>query len=192
MASRSLNKVLLIGNLTRDPEVRYTSTGAAMCSFGIATNRTWKDSEGEVKEEAEFHNLVSWNKLAEVCYQILAKGMKVYIEGELRTRSWEGDDGNTRYRTEVKVNDMILLDSRGKSGAGGSKSAGDKDSDSGEEISVDDVMADDEDKESKDTAKAKGSKSSKSKKSETAKKSKPKAKKDDEDSVDILSDDLPF
>ncbi|MBN2100268.1 single-stranded DNA-binding protein [Candidatus Dojkabacteria bacterium] len=182
MASRSLNKVLLIGNLTRDPEIRYTSSGAAMCSFGVATNRSWKDSEGEIKEEAEFHNLVAWNKMAEVCYQILAKGMKVYIEGELRTRSWESEGGDTRYRTEIKVNEMILLDSRGKSGVGGGQSADD------EEIKVGDVVGDDD----SDQKEEKKKKPAKKGKKDTKKDSKEKEEKKGEEEADILDDDLPF
>lgn len=118
MASRSLNRVLLIGNLTRDPEMRYTNSGTPVVTFGMATNKSWKDSEGETKELAEFHNLVAWNKMAEICQQLLAKGMKVYIDGSLNTRSWEGEDGATKYKTEIRVNDMILLDSKGKQGAG--------------------------------------------------------------------------
>jgi single-strand DNA-binding protein len=118
MAARSLNKVLLIGNLTRDPEMRYTNSGTPVVTFGMATNKSWKDSDGETKELAEFHNLVAWNKMAEICQQLLAKGMKVYIEGSLNTRSWEGDDGVTRYKTEIRVDEMILLDSKGKEGAG--------------------------------------------------------------------------
>ncbi len=118
MAARSLNKVILIGNLTRDPEMRYTNSGTPVVTFGMATNKSWKDSDGETKELAEFHNLVAWNKMAEICQQLLAKGMKVYIEGSLNTRSWEGDDGVTRYKTEIRVDDMILLDSKGKQGAG--------------------------------------------------------------------------
>jgi len=118
MAARSLNKVILIGNLTRDPEMRYTNSGTPVATFGMATNKSWKDAEGETKELAEFHNLVAWNKMAEICQQLLAKGMKVYIEGSLNTRSWEGDDGLTRYKTEIRVDDMILLDNKGKQGAG--------------------------------------------------------------------------
>lgn len=118
MAARSLNKVMLIGNLTRDPEMKYTASGATVTTFGMATNKSWKDDSGELKELAEFHNIVAWNKLAEICQQLLAKGMKVYVEGSLNTRSWEGDDGNKRYRTEVRITDMILLDSKGKQGAG--------------------------------------------------------------------------
>jgi len=119
MASRSLNRVLLIGNLTRDPEMRYTNSGTPVVTFGMATNKSWKDSEGETKELAEFHNLVAWNKMAEICQQLLAKGMKIYIDGSLNTRSWEAEDGSPKYKTEVRVNDMILLDSKGKQGVGG-------------------------------------------------------------------------
>lgn len=118
MAARSLNKVTLIGNLTRDPEMRYTNSGTPVVTFGMATNKSWKDTEGETKEIAEFHNLVAWNKMAEICQQLLAKGMKVYVEGSLNTRSWEAEDGSTRYKTEIRVEDMILLDSKGKQGAG--------------------------------------------------------------------------
>ncbi len=123
MASRSLNKVLLIGNLTRDPEMRYTNSGTPVVTFGMATNKSWKDTNGEVKELAEFHNVVAWNKMAEICQQLLAKGMKVYIEGSLNTRSWQAEDNTTRYKTEVRVEDMILLDSKGKQGAGVDESA---------------------------------------------------------------------
>lgn len=118
MAARSLNKVMLIGNLTRDPEMRYTNSGTPVVTFGMATNKSWKDASGEMKELAEFHNVVAWNKMAEICQQLLAKGMKVYVEGSLNTRSWQAEDGTTRYKTEVRVDDMILLDSKGKQGAG--------------------------------------------------------------------------
>lgn len=110
--ARSLNKVQLIGNLTRDPELRYTPNGTAVCSFGLATNRSWKTDAGERHDEAEFHNIVSWNKLAELCSQFLIKGRKVYVEGRLATRSWTGQDGAQRNRTEIVISDMILLDSR--------------------------------------------------------------------------------
>lgn len=183
MSSRSLNKVLLIGNLTRDPEIRYTSTGAAMCTFGLATNRSWKNAEGEVKEEAEFHNLVAWNKMAEICYQILAKGMKVYIEGELRTRSWEDDSGSTRYKTEIKVSEMILIDSRGKSGIGGGSSAGES-----KEITVEEVSGEKKEDPKKEE---KAVKEEKPKKPAKAKKDK-KEEVSSDDGSDILDDDLPF
>ncbi|OGD95672.1 hypothetical protein A3A48_02720 [Candidatus Curtissbacteria bacterium RIFCSPLOWO2_01_FULL_37_9] len=113
MASRaSLNKVLLIGNLTRDPELRYTPSGAAVCSFGLATNRVYVASDGTKKEEAEFIRIVSWNKLAELCSQLLTKGRKVYVEGRLQTRNWETPDGQSRQITEVVIDDMRILDSR--------------------------------------------------------------------------------
>lgn len=108
MASRSWNRVELIGNLTRDPELRYTPNGAAVCTFGLATNRTYV-TEGERKEEVDFHRLVSWNKLAELCNQLLKKGVKVFISGRLQTRSWEAQDGTQRTVTEIVVEDMILL-----------------------------------------------------------------------------------
>lgn len=117
MGSRaSLNKVLLIGNLTRDPELRYTPSGAAVCSFGLATNRTYVSSDGTKKEEAEFIRIVSWNKLAELCSQLLTKGRKVYVEGRLQTRSWETPDGVSRQTTEVVIDDMRILDSRREAG----------------------------------------------------------------------------
>ncbi|MEK7113070.1 MAG: single-stranded DNA-binding protein [Patescibacteria group bacterium] len=110
--ARSLNKVTLIGNLTRDPELRYTPQGTAVCTFGVATNRQWTTEGGEKKEDAEFHRVVAWNKLAEICSQLLTKGRKVYVEGRLQTRSWTGQDGNQRTSTEIVISDMIILDSR--------------------------------------------------------------------------------
>lgn len=113
MSSRSLNKVQLIGNITRDPELRYTPQGTPVCSFGIATNRSWMpEGATERREETEFHRLVAWNKLAELCSQLLTKGRKVYIEGRLQTRSWETPDGEKRQATEIVIEDMMLLDSR--------------------------------------------------------------------------------
>lgn len=113
MSSRSLNKVMLIGNLTRDPELRYTPQGTAVCTFGLATNRSWlPEGAAERKEEAEFHRIVAWNKLAELCSQLLTKGRKVYVEGRLSTRTWTAQDGTSRTTTEVVIDDMIILDSR--------------------------------------------------------------------------------
>lgn len=111
MASRSWNRVELIGNLTRDPELRYTPNGAAVCTFGLATNRTYV-SEGEKKEEVDFHRLVAWNKLAELCNQLLKKGTKAFVSGRLQTRSWEAQDGTQRQTTEIVIEDMILLTPR--------------------------------------------------------------------------------
>ena len=113
--ARSLNKVTLIGNLTRDPELRYTPSGSAVCTFGLATNRQWTTDSGEKKEDAEFHRIVAWNKLAEICAQLLKKGRKTYVEGRLQTRSWTGQDAIQKQTTEVVISDMILLDSRRES-----------------------------------------------------------------------------
>lgn len=110
--ARSLNRVQLIGNMTRDPELRYTPSGTAVCSFSIATNRNWTTDQGEKKEEAEFHRIVAWNKLAELCSQFLVKGRKVYVEGRLQTRNWTAQDGTQRNSTEVVIDEMILLDSK--------------------------------------------------------------------------------
>lgn len=112
--ARSLNRVQLIGNLTRDPELRYTPSGTAVCSFSIATNRNWTTDAGEKKEEVEFHRIVSWNKLAELCSQFLTKGRKVFVEGRLTTRSWTAQDGAAKSTTEIIISDMILLDSKGR------------------------------------------------------------------------------
>lgn len=103
---------MLIGNLTRDPELRYTPTGAAVCTIGLATNRTWTTEAGEKKEETEFHRVVAWNKLAELCSQLLTKGRKIYVEGRLRTNSWTATDGSQRSTTEIVIEDMVILDSR--------------------------------------------------------------------------------
>ncbi|MBI4032981.1 MAG: single-stranded DNA-binding protein [Candidatus Blackburnbacteria bacterium] len=117
MASRSLNKVLLIGNLTRDPELRYTPQGTAVCSFGLATNRQWTTEEGEKKEDVEFHTIVAWNRLAEICAEYLKKGSQSYVEGRLSTREWEGQDGQKRRTTEVVANEVIFLGGRASQSA---------------------------------------------------------------------------
>lgn len=117
MSARSLNKVMLIGNLTRDPNMRYTPTGSAVCSFSIATNRSWTPSDGgEKQEKADYHNIVAWSKLAEVCGQLLHKGDKVYVEGRLQTREWQNKEGQDQRTTEVVIDNMILLNSRGGAG----------------------------------------------------------------------------
>lgn len=109
MAVRSLNKVMLIGNLTRDPNLRYTPNNTAVCSFGLATNRAWSTEEGNREERTDFHNVVSWAKLAEICNEILKKGDKVYVEGRLQTRDWKVDDGPDRRVTEIVIDNMIKL-----------------------------------------------------------------------------------
>ncbi len=110
--SRSVNLVVLIGNLTRDPEMRYTPKGSAVTSFGIATNRSWTTDEGERKEVADFHNIVAWGRLGEICNQYLRKGRKVYIKGRLTSSSWEDNEGNKKSRVEVTAEDMIIMDSK--------------------------------------------------------------------------------
>lgn len=118
MAARSLNKVMLIGNLTRDPELRYTPQGTAVCTLGLATNRSWVVESGEKREETEFHRIVAWNKLAELCSQLLFKGRRIYVEGRLQTRQWTGQDGSQRQATEVVIEDMIILDAKRQDDSG--------------------------------------------------------------------------
>lgn len=113
--SMSLNKVMIIGNVGRLPEMRYTPNGNPVTTFTVATNRRWLTPEGEPREETEWFNVVTWNKLAETCNQLItSKGIKVYVEGRLQTRTWEGQDGQKRTRTEVVAGSVILLDSRQK------------------------------------------------------------------------------
>jgi single-strand DNA-binding protein len=112
--AKSLNKVMLIGNLGKDPELRYTPSGVAVATFTIATNESWKDQDGNLQERTEWHTIVAWRKLAEICAEWLKKGKKIYIEGRIQTRSF--DDKNTgakRYVTEIVADNMIMLDSRG-------------------------------------------------------------------------------
>lgn len=109
MASRSINRVQLLGNLTRDPELKYTPNGAAVCTFGIATNRSWATQEGQTKEETQFHRIVSWGKLAELCAKLLTKGRKVYVEGRLAYRSFIGKDGQQKSITEIVLDDFIVF-----------------------------------------------------------------------------------
>lgn len=116
MSSRSLNKILLIGNLTRDPELRYTPQGTPVCTFGLATNRSWQPATGERQEETEFHRIVAWNKLAELCSSLLFKGRKVFVEGRLQTRSWTDAQGQERTTVEIIIDNMIVLDSKRKEG----------------------------------------------------------------------------
>lgn len=118
--ARSLNKVQLIGNLGKDPELRYTTAGVAVATFTIATNESWKDQDGNLQERTEWHNIVAWRKLAEICGEWLKKGKKVYIEGRLQTRSY--DDKNTgakKYVTEIVADNMIMLDGKGGAGESG-------------------------------------------------------------------------
>jgi single-strand DNA-binding protein len=122
--SRSLNRVMLIGNLGKDPELRYTTSGVAVATFSIATNESWKDQDGNQQERTEWHNIVAWKKLAEICAEWLKKGKKVYIEGRIQTRSY--DDKNTgtkKYITEIVAENMIMLDSKGSDASAGASPA---------------------------------------------------------------------
>lgn len=192
---------MLIGNLTRDPELRYTPNGAAVCSFRVATNRSWTPSDGgERKEETEFHRIVTWNKLAELCSQLLGKGRKVYVEGRLQTRSWETPEGEKRYSTEVVADDMVILDSRRDA----PEKIGEESQDvvqvkskpkpssqpQGEGKEEKDTEKESKEKDkSKDTSKAKKDEKDSSKAEQEDKKSK---EKDDEDKNEIDVDDIPF
>jgi single-strand DNA-binding protein len=118
----NLNKVMIIGNLTRDPEIRNTTGGKTVASFSVATSLVWKDQSGQKQEKAEFHNIVAWARLAEIVGQYLKKGSKVYVEGRLQTRDWTGQDGVKRYRTEIVAENMIMLSSN-QSGYSGGQSA---------------------------------------------------------------------
>ena len=123
--ARGVNKVILIGNLGSDPEVRYTPDGVPVANFSLATSESWNDrNTGERQERTEWHRLVLWRKLAEIASQYLKKGSRIYVEGKLQTRSWDDQSGQKRYTTEVVVNDMQMLDSRGEGGGGGSRDAG--------------------------------------------------------------------
>lgn len=117
----SLNKVMIIGNLGRDPELRYTQRGTAVCNFTVAVNRPGRTDENgqKAEDETEWFSVVAWDKLAETCSQFLQKGRKVYVEGRLQTRSWEGPDGQKRSRVEVLAQQMVMLDSRNQSEGGG-------------------------------------------------------------------------
>ncbi|MFW5720225.1 MAG: single-stranded DNA-binding protein [Candidatus Dojkabacteria bacterium] len=139
MSAKSLNKVLLIGNLTRDPEVKVTPSGASVCTFGLATNSRYKKPDGNYEEITNFHNIVAWSKLADICAAKLRKGMKIYVEGELRTRTWDDQDSGKRmHKTEVRITEMIIM----KEGAGrenGDENAYSEAEDNSEVTMIDDL-----------------------------------------------------
>jgi len=112
MAQRDLNKVILIGNIGRDPDLRQTESGSAISTFSMATNTSWVNRDGVRNERTEWHNIVTWNRLAEICHQIIHKGDQVYIEGRLRTRTWEDESGERRHKTEIIAEQMIKLSRR--------------------------------------------------------------------------------
>ena len=110
--ARGLNKVIIIGNVGRDPEIRYTPSGRPVTSFSVATTRSWVSADGERREETEWFNVVAWGTLAEICKQHLTKNQQVYVEGRLQTRGWEDEHGKKHFRTELVANEMILLGER--------------------------------------------------------------------------------
>lgn len=112
---KSINKVILIGNLGKDPELRYTSSGTAVASFSIATSETWKNADGDIQESTQWHSLVAWKKLAEICGEYLHKGSRVYVEGRLQYRTYDDKNGVKRYVTEVVLENLVMLDGRDKS-----------------------------------------------------------------------------
>ncbi len=117
--ARAVNKVILIGNLGQEPELRYTGSGTAVCNMRLATNESYTNQDGEEVTQTEWHNVVAWGRLGEVCNEYLDKGSQVYFEGKLQTREWEDRDGNTRYTTEVKAQEMMFLDSNRQGGPAG-------------------------------------------------------------------------
>jgi single-strand DNA-binding protein len=129
-----LNKVMLIGNLGKDPEIRYTQSGTAVATFNLATTERWKDKDGQMQDTTEWHRIVVWQKLAEICGTYLHKGSKVYIEGKLQTRKWQDQNGNDKYTTEIIAREMKMLDSKGSAdtgsgyGSGGAGGGGSQDS----------------------------------------------------------------
>ncbi len=123
MASRGINKIMLLGHVGKDPEVRYTNNGKAVATFSLATSEGWRDGQGELQERTTWHNIVVWDRLAEICKEYVKKGKQLYIEGRIQNRSYDDKDGNKRYITEVVANELILLGGGGsgdRSGDGGS------------------------------------------------------------------------
>jgi single-strand DNA-binding protein len=172
---------MLIGNLTRDPELRYTPQGTGVCTFGMATNRSWTPSDGgERQEETEYHRIVAWSKLGEICSQLLYKGRKVYVEGRMQTRRFTGQDGNEREITEVVIDSMIALGApKGKSNYGDDSYG----------------YADDYDQASTEVTSDAGTSNggeTPADEGETEDDSKDKGKKEAEESEDVDVDDIPF
>jgi single-strand DNA-binding protein len=117
--AKSVNKVILVGRLGRDPELKYTASGVPFCRFSMATDESWSDKgSGERQERTEWHNIVAWDRLAEICNQYLTKGKLVYIEGSLQTREWDDQEGNKRKTTEIRARDMVMLSGGSGEGAG--------------------------------------------------------------------------
>jgi single-strand DNA-binding protein len=124
--ARGINKVILVGNLGKDPELSYLPSGQSVAKFSLATSRSYKDKSGETKEETEWHNIVAWGKLGEICAQYLTKGRQAYVEGRIQTRTWEGRDGNKRTSVDIVASDVQMLGGRGEGAAGAPRSTGAK------------------------------------------------------------------
>ena len=163
---------MLIGNLTRDPNLRYTPNNTSVCSFGLATNRSWSNEDGSIEERTDFHNIVAWAKLAEICDQILQMGDKVYLEGRIQTRDWKTDAGEDRRITEIVLDSMIKL----------SSPRGSYNNDGSDGSSAQQKPADDSAKANKTSSKAKSDDSD----------DKKDDKKGEEVNVDEIADDIPF
>jgi single-strand DNA-binding protein len=130
-----VNKVIIVGNVGRDPEVRRTQNGDPVCTFSVATSERWKDKSGEQQEKTEWHRVVAWGRLAEICGEYLRKGKQVYVEGRLQTRDWEDKDGHKRYTTEVIANVMQMLGRRGEDGGSFSEDAPSRGASGGDPVS---------------------------------------------------------
>lgn len=115
MSSRSLNKVIILGNLTRDPELKYTPNSTAVCTFGVATNRSWQTTDGQTKEETQYHRVIAWKKLAELSSKLLTKGRKIYLEGRITYRDYTDKNGQPRNITEIVMDDFIVFSDGSKS-----------------------------------------------------------------------------
>ncbi len=125
-----INKAILIGNLGADPEIRYTQAGKQVATFTVATSERWKGQDGQMQESTEWHKIVAWERLAEICGEFLNKGSRVYIEGRIQTRKWQDQDGNTKYTTEIVAREMKMLSPKGGESGGGSRYGGSSGQDS--------------------------------------------------------------
>ena len=135
--STGVNKVILVGLLGRDPEVRYTKSSQAVASFSIATTERWTGKDGNKEEKTEWHRIVAWGKLGEICGEYLSKGKQVYIEGRLQTREWEDNDGNKKQTTEIVANNMTMLGQSGSSGNSGNAGGGSQSNSGGDDFEDD-------------------------------------------------------
>jgi len=184
---RDYNKVIILGRVAGDPDSRVTPNGQPVCSFRVATNRRWKDSAGNLQEETEFHQVVAWGKLAETAGQILYKGRQVFVEGRLRTRNWEGQDGVRRYTTEIIAENISALGAPQEAPTPAEEPAVQETETPEEEVSIEEVSKEIE----KEQKKKKGDKTKKSK-ADKKKRTKKEKTEEAEEITDDMIDDLPF